>query len=549
MLFTLKIIRNHQDKAFRIIDVKNVKISDISLISEDDIWEYNDIFSEIIASKKDVIEYLISPTLTRIEGVTLFYDRVCRFIYCLMLIKATKENAIFINLDYKVIKALIKYAAQNKHKVRFGLYDISLFNLFKWLKFIRDAIKIVFINAFAIIASRFYIKIPEKFSFDYAFYTFYDYRSYQEGKHRDEYFDPFLKWLINKGKEIIVFNQIMHHNKIWLVLEYLSQISKPCFKYQNSINYRYLSLKDLILAMIFGFCKKPKIKRSIFFKGCDISYLTQLSLEEDFLGLTWMKAYLDYFFARDILKRFSIKKIFYPFENHPWEKAFILARNEIFSSTKLIAFQHSSVSYKLLQYFPGKYEEGLSFLPDKILTGGRMLKNVLEAKGHYAAGLVEEGCGLRYGHLFETQHANFKRNKFKKVAYAFSFDFKNYEIILSYLTKIFDNNDYTVYLKFHPDFVRNICFKHSLPKNFIDARDTPWEKIFALTGQMYNTDRLFEYKRNKIIVNSVEGFKDYLKKYYQQESMDGVNEMGDYNKDYINNYFSVINDEKFASFL
>ena len=72
-----------------------------------------------------------------------------------------------------------------------------------------------------------------------------------------------------------------------------------------------------------------------------------------------------------------------------------------------------------MQYFPGKYEEGLSFLPDKILTGGRMLKNVLEAKGHYAAGLVEEGCGLRYGHLFETQHANFKRNKFKKVAYAF----------------------------------------------------------------------------------------------------------------------------------
>lgn len=576
MIFNLSII-NKNTKGKRTIDVSKIKISDIPCIQEDDIWEYNDMFSEIVSQKEKFIEYLISPTLTRIEGSTLFFDKICRFVYCLESIKESKENIVFINLDYKLSKALIDYAAQNNLKARYNSSYLFWFNLFKWLKFIRDAIRIIFINAFSIIGSRFFIKMPTELSYDYAFYSFYDYRSFKEGKHRDEYFDPFLKWLINKGKRIIIFNQILHHNRINLILKHLSQISNPCPKYENTVNYRFLGLKDLFSSIFFGFWKKPRIDKAIFFKGHDLSYLTKVSLQEDFLGLSWLKAYLDYFFAKDILKRFSIHKIFYPYENHPWEKAFILARNRAFSSTQLIAFQHSSVSYKLLQYFPGKYEEGLSFFPDKILTGGRILKNVLETKGHYASGLIEEGCGLRYRHLFEEQLIGSRRhNRFKKAAYAFSFDFKNYEIVLSYLEKIFDNNDYTVYLKFHPDFVRNIDFKHRLPKNFIDARDISWEEIFreidlllyddntlciealkynvdvgyfALTGQMYNTDRLFEYKQNKIVVSSVESFKVYLKKYYQKESADGIDGIQRYNKDYINNYFSAVDDERFASFL
>lgn len=578
-MFTLKILKDGQDKRYRAVDIGKIRASDIPGIKDDDIWEYNDLFSEVISGHNSAIEYLVSPTLTRIEGVTLFYDRVCRFIYCLELIDKTGENIVFNNLDYKVIRALIAYAAGRGIRAAYNPCRLWLFALAAGMKFIRDAVKVIIVNTFAIVSSRFFFKIPHEAESDYAFYSFCDYRSYQEGGHRDEYFDPLLKWLAAKGKRIMVFNQIMHHNKINVILRHYFDISGTRAPYRNTVNYRYLTFKDLFLSLVYGISKRPKIADGMLFKGHDISALARLSLREDFYGLGWIKAYLDYFFAKDILRRFSIGRIFYPFENHPWEKAFISARNEMSSPVKLTAFQHSSVSYKLLQYFPGRHEKGAAFMPDKIFTGGRILKDTMEARGHFAPGIVEEGCGLRYQHLFRGQPFNGRTGSAKKLAYAFSFDFKNYETILSHLMRIFDSSEYTVYLKFHPDFVRNIDFRHMLPENFIDARDVPWQDIFkeidillyddntlciealkhnitvgyfALNGQMYNTDRLFGYKRNKIVVNSVEGFKDYLNIYYNRDPAKRAaetKETEDYNRGYIDDYFSEITEERLARFL
>ncbi len=113
--------------------------------------------------------------------------------------------------------------------------------------------------------------------------------------------------------------------------------------------------------------------------------------------------------------------------------------------------------------------------------------------------------------------------------------------------------------------------------NFIDARNISWDDIlpnidmllyddnslciealkynmlvvyFGLTGQVYNTDRLYKYDREKIIVDSVEKFKKYLTEYYKNEySLEDFKEREAYNKAYLQRYFSPISEENLSFYL
>ena len=162
------------------------------------------------------------------------------------------------------------------------------------------------------------------------------------------------------------------------------------------------------------------------------------------------------------------------------------------------------------------------------------------------------------------------------MVYAFSFDSKTYPTILQYLTEIFKDEKCTVYLKFHPDVVFQWGLKYQLPENFIDARYIPWEEIFnevdillyddnslgiealkynitvgyfPLTGQLYNTDRLFEYGENKIAIDSVENGRLFLESFYADESLNSFKKRGAYNKQYIREFFSPITEENLSRFL
>lgn len=183
---------------------------------------------------------------------------------------------------------------------------------------------------------------------------------------------------------------------------------------------------------------------------------------------------------------------------------------------------------------------------------------------------------MRHPYLFGKAFTKTPREKTRKIAYAFSFDMKNYERILSRLENIFSGTDYKLFLKYHPVNLGFIDKDRPMPPNFIDARDVSWEDLFedidillyddnslaiealkhnikvgyfALAEKIYDTDRLFHYDMDKIIVDSVVGFKDFLRRFYDSEEHpvdDGRLIL--YNKEYLSKYFSVIDDEHLARF-
>jgi len=582
VLFSITITGNAgAGKAIRVDLDKVNDLKAVTGIVESDIWEYNDIFSRIIADHADDIEYLISPTLTRIDGVTLFYDKLCRYIYCLEVIR-THEDAVIVfnNIDPKIAQAIVSRMHGSGRRVRLSdRAALCAHDIMKWLKFLLNIPRTVLLLSFFILASRVFLRQQKGLAIDSAFITYYDYRSTRDGRHREEYFDPLVQWMIKNGQKVAIFNKLLHSNNIRLFFTYLSQIAHTPTGYHNTVNYRYCKLGDIFKSLFFGLVKKPRIEAALAFKGQDITRLTALFLRDDYWNLAWwLNTYLDYHFTTNILKSLRIARIIYPYENHSWEKTVIKARNEVSPSTRLVAFQHTSFSYKLLQYFPGKYERDLPIFPDKILTVGKTLKDELERKGHYPAGLIEEACALRHPYLFSDAGPRGAKTLSRSVAYAFSFDSKNYDTILANLRAVFSDPSYTVYLKFHPDVVDFLNLKESLPSHFVNARKIPWQEVFgkidillyddnslaiealkydvavvyfALTGQIYNTDRLFGYGSKKIVIDSIEQFREFLGSFYGTPSSarDEAAKTAEYNRRYLLDYFSPINEGVFAKFL
>lgn len=116
--------------------------------------------------------------------------------------------------------------------------------------------------------------------------------------------------------------------------------------------------------------------------------------------------------------------------------------------------------------------------------------------------------------------------------------------------------------------------QRELPANFILAKQIPWNEIFnkislllyddnsigvealkynvnvgyfALTGQVYDGDRLFYYEKNKLVILSVEQFKQTLENMYQNKQF--VHTDYQYNMNYLYQYFAPITEERLQRFL
>ena len=105
------------------------------------------------------------------------------------------------------------------------------------------------------------------------------------------------------------------------IMRFINDMARMKKRVEVTTYYLFLSVTDFLRIVINGLMSRIKFKESISFKGQDITFLTNLSLQQDYLlRRNWFFAYSVYYFAKKVLKKYDIKCFFYPFENHPWEK-------------------------------------------------------------------------------------------------------------------------------------------------------------------------------------------------------------------------------------
>jgi len=96
-----------------------------------------------------------------------------------------------------------------------------------------------------------------------------------------------------------------------------------------------------------------------------------------------------------LFSKWQPRWLLYPYENKALEKMLLLAARAASPRTRIVGYQHTSVTrrHATLLFAPG--EAAATPLPDRIVTAGELTRRYLETHGRYPAGIFATGCALR----------------------------------------------------------------------------------------------------------------------------------------------------------
>lgn len=166
-------------------------------------------------------------------------------------------------------------------------------------------------------------------------------------------------------------------------------------------------------------------------------------------------------FTKFLRKTTLLEKIVFPFENQPYDKAIVIAKNNIHPHIKIIAHQHTSIPVNLLNYFISPLISKIIPTPDIIIATNNYNKQLLSDTGWRC--LIENGGNLRVSF---PKKVSAPIDSFK-VLVVLSYDLNCSLSFLEYL-KTFADIRYQYLIKPHPDFPEKVIRKFIpiFPDNF-----------------------------------------------------------------------------------
>lgn len=529
--------------------------------------EYNSLLASVLADNIDNFAYIASAVINRMEAQTHLYEKIEKYIQLQELL--TKDNSIGIIIAEE--DEFIYQALKNEFKSRVKKPFIVISKRLKRIDILRFSAKLIFVfwqSIRLIMASR---KAPlAKKEYKSVIRSYFDFRCEgADGKLREEYFGPFAVDLAKEGALLVVYK--LSYSKD---LKFFSELNRKQPDFDSCLLESFLTPFSLARSVFRFSFSKIKLKKKYFYRQKDITGLLQKMIDRDFYSLRGIDVFIEYEAAKNIMK-LKPKRLYFPYENQTWEKVYPLARREVNASdVKIIGFQHTSLSYKLIMHFPAVAERDLPLFPDKILTVGRMFKQLLKEKAHYPCAIVE-GAALRHAKYVKENSFNIKephKQLQKKIAYAFSYDLSKYRNIIITLLDVFKDSSIRLYLKIHPDYDENDVLNSlqiELPENIKLAQKIPWSVIYDSVDCILYDDNTLGVEG---MINGVKTFMlDVSEPIYEINRMHYFNEWessidieglkrlkfeignGTFNlgydvgrvEKYINSYFNVYSKEKY----
>lgn len=444
--------------------------------------EYNTLLASILAENIDNFAYVASPVINRMEAQTHLYEKIEKYIQLKELLGKDKQSGVIIAQEDDLIYHFLKkeFGARVKRDKR---KNIKLFSgaseSLKKIGILRFSVKFVFIllrSIWLIMVLCRYTLAKKKYKS--VIRSYFDFRCKgPDGKMREEYFGPFAVDLAKNEKLLVVF-KLTYLKDLGLFLF----LRKQQHDFDSCLLEAFLSPVSLIRAMLKFSFSRIKLRKDYSYRGEKVTALLQAMIDNDYYSLRGVDVFIEYEAAKRIMS-LRPERLYFPYENQTWEKVYPLARNAVAVDTRIIGFQHTSLSYKLIMHFPAEAEKRLPLFPDKILTVGRITCQLLKDKAHYPCDIVE-GAALRHAKYQVADRFDIKKphNKLqKRIVYAFSYDLSKYRSIIVALLDVFRYSGITIYLKMHPDYNENDILSSlgiKLPENFKLAQSIPWNVIY-----------------------------------------------------------------------
>jgi hypothetical protein len=486
------------------------------------------------------------------------------------------DDLLLINPPTSVLQSLIKYCQLNY--ISFKIIDADAFSMpYKIKNFFVDFIMKIFLifkTWYRIILAKWYFRnsgIYDRNSIKEYYVLrswFYERSINNNHTYKDSFFGVLPSYLSQKKELLIIAGIIgdyratlykIKKNKEFLILpqEYFADFLDPV-----------RSIVNVIINKVYI--------KSVDFMGIEVSDLINFHLREDYI-YTAAEECLQKYYIEGLVNKFKINTFTTTFENNPWEKVCFMTLKQKSPKTKLIGYQHAVLSPSSLNMFVSSHEKKFIPLPDRIITTGRVTKDMLEKYGQYDPDILKEGCALRFEYLYSIAKKERKVNHtilvtpegvLAECVNLFNFIYESlkdcnkidvifrshpalpFESFQKYL--LFDVNDFPHFHLSINDSLKDDLFLADIlvyrgSSTSIEALKTGLPIIYVSTNELLSVDPLFEceFLKWKVITNNE--FVCALKEIYNLDE-DTYNLQWKLANLYLNKYISPITNDKMNTF-
>lgn len=534
-----------------------------------------------MSSAYSSIEWWANPASEKNEHVSSHYKHLCLYDSLIKTLKrfAAGNMHIFIVSNNEIFEQLKAYCSHNSIKISSLENIIALWMKIAYSKIYR-LLKIVFV-LLQIFMRKIYIPNELKLRINeeinnvkncYAVRTWIDKRFLKEGKiYKDAYFGRLPEYLTKNKYEVIILAGIIDNYK-----KAVKKIknTKDILFIPEEFFFRYSDFFRLLRYVFFR--RRNIIKRKALFNGLDASVLYQREIKDGFFSAAYLRNIFSYLAARRFAEIVRFKAYIQTFENYAWEKMAILGIKEVQPEGKILAFQHAFISRNSFKYFHGIREKDIMPLPDKIITMGKVTKEMLERFGNYNSNILSVGCALRQDYI--DAQKPFKKRRLNRVVVPLTMVKRESVLIMNF---IYDSGipktNIKVVIRCHPaapfeSFKKYINFR--IPKNFIISNDKnvneelstvdmvlyTWTTVAVealklglpviyldILNPMY-VDPLFECNALKRNIRKPEELLPAIESFYKMDEAVFYKEQ-EMAQGYLKEYFYPVNEENLTAFM
>jgi len=266
-----------------------------------------------------------------------------------------------------------------------------------------------------------------------------------DGGYRDLYFGDLLDFFNKSNKRVVIVGHVLNsYNKF---VKCLKRNPTSClFSIEQLLGIPdivYCFLKALAMFYTKAFALQPVRP----FRGIDMGAVVYDAVVEELKSSQYLVNLMNVQSTQRILQRNDVDRFILPFENRGWERLDMMALRTYSKRTRIIGYQHASISQKHTEYF--RSPDDKLPLPDVIVSMGEITARMLVERGKFPAAIVKVGCALRQEWSFAENNAAPRDPANLLVCLSTSADY--YERTIASLNDILRNADgLTIRLRAHP---------------------------------------------------------------------------------------------------
>ena len=273
-------------------------------------------------------------------------------------------------------------------------------------------------------------------------------RSLATGHYQDVYFGSLVDSLADGGNKVLVL--VLLQERWRRLLRELSSVRQGTLVVPAEA---YLSLGDLArcgVQALGAYFSPPTFRGGAEIDGYDMGLLVKRAIRSAKSSGSFLLNLRVLYSARRLARDLQIDRCFYPYENRSWEKMLNIGVKRASPATRMVGYQHASITLSHTNFALGCQESGIIPLPDVIMTTGPIVRDRLEREGNYPQGVLKVGCALRQDPVIRDG-ARARRGRVTHILMALSTSLEEYTGCLTFLEEALAGQEgYQLRIRPHP---------------------------------------------------------------------------------------------------